>query len=254
MIGLFDSGIGGLSVVRALLDKHPGSSFVYYGDLARSPYGTKSPAEVAAYARQNVQFLLQQGAESVVIACHTAAAHATDRLREAYPHVPIVSVTEHGIDEVLHASTTGHVVVLGTDGTARSGAHERLLKQSDPFCRVTTIGLSVLVPLIEEGASEQRIETAMRRVLATQWPQDADVALLACTHFPLVQTLFQRVLGPDVFLANPAIDVALKLHPPQVSPEEAVHRYFFSSEVRATTIATQLLGQAFQPRVVTPLA
>ena len=251
MIGVFDSGIGGLSVVRALLKRFPSADVVYYGDTARWPYGTKSPDEVRTFSEENVRFLLRQGATSVIIGCHTASTLAGDSLRATFPDVPISGVSEFGIEDAIHASKTGRVVVLGTDGTAASREHERKLRRLDPHCRVTTLACSSLVPFIERD--DDMLEAEIAKTCAPLVGTDADVAILACTHFPIAREAFAKALGFSVTLIDPAEDLASALHLSVRSAsavEAPVHRFVFSSPLQADIMAMNLLGDVFEPEIV----
>ncbi len=253
MIGVFDSGVGGLTVVRAILNRFPQVDLLYVGDTARAPYGTRSQEEIRTFALEDAAFLQRHGADTLVIGCHTAAAVATDVIRAAFPALPVVSVLEHGIEDALHASKSGHIAVLGTTGTAQSRAHERLLKQLDPTCRVTTLGLSPLVPLIEVGDGERpAVKQTISELLSSLKQTDVDVAILACTHFPLIHEAFTAFFGPDVRLIDPAEDLARTLHTLPVSEGRTPHRsFFFSSMPQADRMARQVLGDAFKPILCT---
>ena len=152
-IGVFDSGIGGLTVVHELIRQLPRESIVYFGDTARVPYGPKSPETVRRYSREIAAFLREQGVKNIVIACNTATAHALTALREDLP-MPVVGVVEPGARAAVSASTRGHVGVIGTVGTIKSGAYERAIRALNPDIRVTARACPLFVPLVEEGWTE----------------------------------------------------------------------------------------------------
>lgn len=254
MIGVFDSGIGGLTVVRAILNRFPAVDLVYFGDTARFPYGTRSSEEICRFAEQDVRLLVKKGADMIVIGCHTAAVVATESLRSTFPSLPIVSVLEQGIADALRVSRSGHIAVLGTDRTAHVRAHEHLLHRLDPTCRVTTIGLSPLVPLIEaEHPDDAAIKEVMGHFLEPLRPSDVDVAILACTHFPLIRSAFAQFFGEGVTLIDPAEDLARTLHAlPQAPADRApVRSFFFSSLPQTDRMRQRLLGETFTPILCT---
>lgn len=149
MIGFFDSGIGGLTVVREYLRRFPGAPFAYLGDTARTPYGNKSPETVTRYALEDAEYLVKQGATQIVIACNSASAVATDALREAFPSIPIADVISPAVEDAIHA-TKGRIGVIATRATIQSGAYQERLKQgSSP--RIFAEACPLLVPLVEEG-------------------------------------------------------------------------------------------------------
>ncbi|MCE9573379.1 MAG: glutamate racemase [Deltaproteobacteria bacterium] len=188
-IGVFDSGVGGLTVVRALRAALPGEDVVYLGDTARVPYGSKSPRTVERYAVACQRFLLDRGVKLVLIACNTASAHALDALRDASP-VPVIGAVEPGARAALAATRTGDIGVIGTLGTVRSGAYERALRAVRPDVRVSAMACPLLVPLAEEGWTDDDIARAVARRYLTQL-FDADPAIdtlvLGCTHYPLLR-------------------------------------------------------------------
>lgn len=204
-IGVFDSGFGGLTVLRELLALVPDARYVYLGDTARLPYGSKSRETIARYAVSSARFLADQGADLLVIACNTATALALDEIRAAMS-IPIVGVVEPGAQACLAAaskSTTGvagsHVLVLATAATTQSGAYSRTLNALG--LRATEKACPLLVPLVEEGWLDQKVHTAVTlEVLriylleALEQAPDANVLLLGCTHYPLLQPLLETTL------------------------------------------------------------
>lgn len=193
-IGVFDSGVGGLTVVRALRARLPGEDIVYLGDTARVPYGSKSPRTVERYSLTCLQFLLAHDVKLVLIACNTASAQALPALIAASP-VPVIGAVDPGADSALAASTGRRVGVIGTLGTVRSGAYERALTARDPATRVTALACPLLVPLAEEGWVDDDVAAAVaRRYLTELFVRDPDIdtIVLGCTHYPLLRDVLAR--------------------------------------------------------------
>ena len=196
-IGIFDSGIGGLTVLRALRHRLPSESFLYLGDTARLPYGTKSPDTIQRYARQAASLLLSRNVKAIVIACNTASAAALDDLR-CLP-VPVLGVVEPGAAAACRASRSGRIAVLSTEATARSRAYEAAIRAINPSAQVTPIACPLLVSLAEEGWTDGPVpEAVVRRYLEPHLHRadSADCFVLGCTHFPLLKYAIQNIVGP----------------------------------------------------------
>ncbi len=207
-IGVFDSGLGGLTVVRELVARLPAEPLVYFGDTARVPYGSKSPATVRRYAREASAFLLSRGVKALVIACNTATAAAYDALADALP-IPVIGVIEPGARAAAHATRTGRIGVIGTTGTIHSGAYDLAVRRRLAETRVYAQPCPLFVPLVEEGMLEG---TATRLIaesyLAPLKQMDVDVLILGCTHYPLLRDLLQDIMGPQVTLVDSAHETA----------------------------------------------
>ncbi len=207
-VGVFDSGIGGLTVAHAIIRQLPNESVVYFGDTARVPYGPKSPDTVRRYSREIADFLQSQGVKAIVIACNTATAHALQMLRDSLS-IPVVGVVEPGARAAVAATRTRRIGVLGTVGTIKSGAYERAIRALSPDAIITARPGPLLVPLVEEGwtdheASRLVVEEYLRPFMAA----DVDTLVLGCTHYPLLKELFADVLGPTVRLIDSAEETA----------------------------------------------
>ncbi|HIJ79192.1 MAG: glutamate racemase [Desulfobulbaceae bacterium] len=211
MIGIFDSGVGGMTVARAIEQRLPDYRTVYFGDLARSPYGSKSEETIIAYARQNTEFLLAQGAKVIVIACNTAASVASEILTREFA-VPIFEVISPAVDKAVAASRSGAIGVIGTRATVRSGIYEKKITGQNPQCRVVSQACPLLVPLVEEGWFNKR-ETKMilRRYLHPIRLKNVDTLVLGCTHYPLLKNLIQPRIGKRVTVIDSAEAVAAGL-------------------------------------------
>jgi glutamate racemase len=210
-IGVFDSGVGGLTVLRALEAALPHESFLYLGDTARLPYGTKSPASVVRYATQCARVLVGRGTKAIVIACNTAASAALPALVAGHPGIPVVGVVEPGAMAALAATRNRRVLVLATEGTIRAGAYQAALQRLAPDVQVRGVGCSVFVALAEEGWGDSEVaEHAARRYLGAIYPHPAapDTVLLGCTHFPVLVPTLSRLLPPGVRLVDSAATTA----------------------------------------------
>jgi glutamate racemase len=208
MIGIFDSGVGGLTVVRAILDKIPGYDIVYFGDTAHTPYGTKSAETVVGYTINNIKFLLSQGAKVIVIACNTASSVATARVLEQFA-LPIFEVITPAVTEALQASTNLNFGIIGTRATISSGIYEKKILENQPAARIHSVACPLLVPLVEEGWLKKR-ETAMivKKYLQPLKTRQIDTLILGCTHYPLLKNVIQTKIGKRVELIDSSICIS----------------------------------------------
>ena len=208
-IGVFDSGFGGLTVLKALLELVPDADYAYFGDTARLPYGSKSVETVARYAVEAAHFLESQGAEMLVIACNTATALALDRITAA-SHVPVVGVVEPGAEAATAATKNRRIVVIGTEATVSSHAYHKALEKRGLEAREKACPL--LVPLVEEGWIEHAVTEQVAKIyLAEAFADgfhDADTMVLACTHYPLLKPLLHRVAPDHVTIVDSAESTA----------------------------------------------
>jgi glutamate racemase len=208
-IGVFDSGIGGLTVVSALRALLPNESIFYLGDTARVPYGGKSAATVQRYSLEIAALLLGEKAKTVVVACNTASALALPRLEETLP-VPVTGVILPGASAAIAKTQSGHIGVIGTRATINSGAYERALRSLNPEVRVTARACPLLVPLIEEGWLESAItDEIIMQYLAPLLTDGIDTLVLGCTHYPLLRNAIARLLGEKITLVDSAQNCAL---------------------------------------------
>ncbi|MFN2432009.1 MAG: glutamate racemase [Gemmatimonadota bacterium] len=207
-IGVFDSGIGGLTVARALMGRLPAEHLVYFGDTARVPYGPKSPETVRRFARENVDLLTREGVKMVVVACNTATAHALEELRELFP-LPVLGVIGPGARAAARVTRTGRVGVIGTVGTIASDAYGRQLRAIRPGIQVVSRACPLLVPLAEEGLLDHAATRLLVREYVEPFGGDGvDALVLGCTHYPLFKPLLGEVLGARVALIDSAEETA----------------------------------------------
>ena len=210
-IGVFDSGIGGLTVARELFHILPNESVLYFGDTARVPYGPKSPETVRRYAGEATSFLLSRDVKMVVIACNTATAHAYESLSQRLP-VPVVGVVEPGARTAARNSRSGRIGVIGTAGTIASGAYDLAVRALVPDARVYAQPCPLFVPLIEEGwHAHAATRLVVEEYLEPLHEVDIDVLILGCTHYPLLSHVIADVLGPGVTLVDSAHETALEV-------------------------------------------
>jgi glutamate racemase len=239
-IGVFDSGVGGLTVLSALLRHIPDANYLYFGDTARLPYGSKSAATVAHYAVGAIRHLQSQGAELLVIACNTATALALDEIK-AVSDVEVIGVVDPGARAAAEASRSRKVVVIGTDATVASHAYRRALEARG--VAVNEKACPLFVPLVEEGWVDHPVTEQVARIYLGEvfsgGAHDADVLVLGCTHYPLIKPMLSRIAPAHVTIVDSAEstahDVARQLHiapiaTPLTEPRAAPHLKFFATD------------------------
>ncbi|MCR4401339.1 MAG: glutamate racemase [Firmicutes bacterium] len=203
-IGVFDSGVGGLTVVREVWRKLPKERVLYFGDTARVPYGGRPAAEIEVFAREIISYLRKLGAKLVIVACNTTSALALDEVGREFD-VPLVGVLRPGARSAVSATRAGRIGVIATEGTTRSGAYERAIRELMPEAAVFSKACPMLVPLIEAGRTCSReAEEALRDYLAPLLESDIDTLVLGCTHYPFLEDAIRRIVGPDVTIVDPA--------------------------------------------------
>ena len=210
-VGVFDSGIGGLTVAREIMRNLPSEKIVYFGDTARLPYGSKSKETILRFSRQIIRFLREQGVKAIVIACNTASAFALDEVRRE-SDIPVLGVIDAGAIVAAKVTRNKRIGVIGTEGTIQSRIHETFLKKMDPELTIYGKACPLFCPLVEEGWTHDPVtrEVAVR-YLSDLMEQDVDTLILGCTHYPLLRSLIGEVMGEKVTLVNPAYETALEL-------------------------------------------
>ena len=210
-IGVFDSGVGGLTVVRELKKELPGESLAYFGDLARLPYGGKSRERIIEFYHEIVRFLMDQDVKAIIIACGTASSNALAELKKTYS-LPIMGVVEPGAREAAASTRNKRIGVIGTQATIRSGEYERLIRQADPEIQVFSTPCPLFVSLVEEGWFEDPVtDEVVSRYLQGIKEQQVDTLVLGCTHYPMLRQAIARKMGPEVTLVNPSRSVVREL-------------------------------------------
>ncbi|MDT8271981.1 MAG: glutamate racemase [Desulfomonilia bacterium] len=206
-IGVFDSGIGGLTVLKSLLELLPHTDMVYLGDCARLPYGTKSPKTIVHYSLQCSRFLASKAIDLLVVACNTASAHALDALEQEL-EIPVVGVIEAGARAVIDSGGR-RVGVIGTPTTIRSGAYVRVMHEIEPDLEIISQACPLFVPLVEEGWFQDEItELVARRYLSGMIEARIDTLLLGCTHYPLLKGILGNIMGSEVQIIDSAFSIA----------------------------------------------
>ena len=207
-IGVFDSGVGGLTVVRALMERLPLEHLIYYGDTARVPYGVKSRATIENYSAQIVSFLLAERVKTLVIACNTIAAVAGESIRAQAGGMPVIDVIAAGAKAALATSKNSHIAVIATNTTVNSNAYARAIHAQNPAARVQSQACPLLVPLVEEGWLDHDVtRLTVREYLKPILADDADTLVLGCTHYPLLKPLL-RSEAPHLTLVDSAATTA----------------------------------------------
>lgn len=210
-IGVFDSGVGGLTVAKEIMRQLPNESLVYFGDTARVPYGSKSKKTVCKYSRQIANFLLTQNVKAIVIACNTASALAREELEEMVD-IPVIDVVQPGAKMAAECTKNNNIGILGTESTVKSGIYEEYLHKMNPDITVVSKACPLFVPLVEEGLIEDRItEDIVGRYLHDMKEYAIDALVLGCTHYPLLRGVIGREMGDEVKLVNPAYETAKSL-------------------------------------------
>lgn len=210
-IGVFDSGVGGLTVAREIMRQMPNERIVYFGDTARVPYGSKSGETILKYSQQIVRFLLEQDVKAIAVACNTASAYALESLEKTTP-VPIIGVIKPGAKTAAQTTRNGKIGVIGTEGTISSGIYPSYIRELKPEAKVLGKACPLFVPLVEEGLWEDPVtDEIARRYLAELMDEGIDTLILGCTHYPLIRKTIGRIVGEEVTLVNPAYETAMEL-------------------------------------------
>ena len=252
-IGVFDSGLGGLTVAHAIMRQLPSESLIYFGDTARVPYGPKSPDTVLRYSREISAFLIEQGVKAIVVACNTATAHALPALR-AELDVPVIGVVEPGARAAVRATRTGHIGVIGTAGTIRSQAYVRAIHAEAPEARVTALACPLFVPLVEEGwTNHEAAHLIAEEYLAPFVKDRIDTLVLGCTHYPLLKPLIGEIIGRSVRLIDSAEETAadtrrmLATNQLGAADGEGEYRFIASDDPQQfLTLGRRFLGSAIE--------
>jgi len=210
-IGVFDSGVGGLTVVKELIRQLPGEDIVYFGDTARVPYGIKSKETVIRFSIENILFLLKQDVKLICVACNTVSSFALPVIKHHFK-VPIVGVITPGIREAVYATRNNRIGVIGTKGTIKSRSYELEIKQIKPKAKVTAVACPLFVPFAEEGWLSGRVVLEVAKAyLKPLKHARVDTIILGCTHYPLLKPIIRKVMGGNVILIDSAQQVAVEV-------------------------------------------
>jgi glutamate racemase len=233
MIGIFDSGVGGLTVAKEIFKELPDSQIIYFGDTARLPYGTKGADFVKKYSKKITEWLLKKHCKVIVIACNTSSAWASDYLKKEFPNVPIFEMISPAIKATALATKNNRIGIIGTPGTIRSKAYEKKIQNS---AKVFSQACPLFVPLVEEGLLNDKITTeAVKRYLSPLKEKGIDTLILGCTHYPLLKKEIEKYLGKKINIINPAESLAkevkkyLEMNKIKIKKGSA-HQFFFSDE------------------------
>ena len=210
-IGVFDSGVGGLTVAREIMRQIPDERIVYFGDTARVPYGSKSPNTIIRYSRQIIRFLRTKNVKAIVVACNTASAFALETIKPELD-IPIIGVVKPGAKVAAQTTQNGKIGVIGTEGTIRSEIYTKTIHRENKDAQVMGRACPLFVPLVEEGWIKDPVTVAVaERYLSPFKESDIDTLILGCTHYPLLRSTIGQIMGEGVTLVNPAYETALEL-------------------------------------------
>ena len=210
-IGIFDSGVGGLTVVKEVIRELPFEETVYFGDTARVPYGSKSKETVTKFSSQIIRFLKSKNVKAVIIACNTVSSNSFEELREEFPNLPIIEVVGPGAESCIKATKNNIVGVIGTEATIKSGAYEKRIKALDPKIKVYSKACPLFVPLAEEGWTNNEVAKQTANIYLKELIETGmDCILLGCTHYPLLKACIGETVGKEVKIIDPAAATAKK--------------------------------------------
>ncbi len=239
MIGIFDSGVGGLTVVKEIFKYLPQYQIIYFGDTARLPYGTKGSVFVQKYSAKITEWLLKKKAKIIIIACHTSSAWASELLKKQFKGIPIFEMITPAVKDAFKITKNKKIGIIGTPGTIKSGTYKTKLLISEPSLKIYSKSCPLFVPLIEEGWVRGKItEEIARRYLKSVKKSGIDTLILACTHYPLLEKIIKKTIGKNIKIINPAESLArelsefLKNNPKLESriKKGKIHRFFFIDE------------------------
>lgn len=252
-VGVFDSGVGGLTVAREIMRQIPNERIVYFGDTARLPYGSKSKETIIHYSRQVLRFLRTKNVKAIVIACNTASAYALETVA-AEADIPVIGVINAGARTAVAATRNKKIGVIGTLGTIQSGIYTKVIQELEPDIEVSGKACPLFVPLVEEGLLHDSVtDEIASRYLSDLKSKYIDTLVLGCTHYPLLRSTLRRLMGDDVVLVNPAYETAIELkellsergmlREEEEEKEQGEKYQFFVSDLaeRFTTFASSIL-------------
>jgi glutamate racemase len=249
-IGMFDSGVGGLTVLKQIAHRLPNENIIYFGDTARVPYGGKSCNTIIRYSIENAIFLMEQDIKILVIACNTASAYAIEKLQQIF-NLPIIGVIKPGAQKAVEVTRNGKIAILGTTGTINSKAYQKEIHRINPNIIVYPIACPLFVPIVEESfISHEATKLIVKEYLKSLLEHDVDTVLLGCTHYPLLQNTLQNELGKDVNIVDSASTCAEKVaeilqlqNIDNRASQVQIHKYFVSDDPeKFRTLSKEFLG------------
>lgn len=209
-IGIFDSGVGGLTVVKEILKELPKEDIVYFGDTARVPYGSKSKEVVYNFSCQIINFLLEKNVKMIIIACNTVSSNCYEELRQKFPNIPIIEVLGQGVNSAISYTKNKKIGVIGTEATIKSGRYEQKIKENLKEAKVYSRACPLFVPIVEEGCLNDNISYWVSKKYIEDFKEfDIDTLILGCTHYPLLKDSISNFVGENINIINPAIPTAL---------------------------------------------
>jgi glutamate racemase len=252
-IGMFDSGFGGLTVMRQVAQDLPHESIIYFGDTARLPYGDKSKETILRYALENTIFLMDHKIKLLVVACNTVSVHSLEKLQQVF-NLPIIGVIDPGVEKIVSVTQNKKIAVLGTRGTINSGVYQRKISEKLPGAEITAIPCPLFVPIVEEKMIHHPIaKLVVKEYLAPLKENDVDTVMLACTHYPLLKDVIKEELGEGVAIVDSASTCAekvgqvldtLKLRAEEHNP---MRKYFVSDDPeKFRKLGAQFLGMPIE--------
>jgi len=236
MIGVFDSGVGGLTVVKEIFKYLPEYQVIYFGDTARLPYGTKGADFVRRYSEKITRWLLNKGAGIIVIACNTSSAWAADSLKKEFPNFPIFEMIGPAVKEAVKKTKNKRIGIIGTPGTIKSDVYQQKLLKADSSLKIFSQACPLFVPLVEEGLLDDKITVEIiKKYLEPLKENKIDTLILGCTHYPLLKTVIEKTIDSGIKVINPAESLAKEVKEylgknPAIAKKGGAHSFFFSDE------------------------
>lgn len=232
-IGIFDSGLGGLTVVKEVMNQLPHESIIYFGDTARVPYGNKSKETVTKFSAQIIRFLETKQVKAIIIACNTVSSNSIEELRKMFPHIPIEGVVQPGAKMALEQTSSNRIGVIGTEATVRSNKYTELIIKQNNKAQVFGKACPLFVPLVEDNWIQHPVTSMVaKEYLSPLLEKDIDTLILGCTHYPMLSHIIQEIVGDKIKLVNPAQEAACKIEKllgslNQLAPNEQKPHYEF---------------------------
>lgn len=260
-IGIFDSGVGGLTVVKEVMNSLKEESIIYFGDTARVPYGSKSKKTVTRFSAQIIRFLLKQDVKAIIIACNTVSSNSIEELRDMFPNIPIVEVVGPGVHMALRTTRTGIIGVIGTEATIGSNKYPELLCASNKALEVYGRACPLFVPLVEDGWADHPVACEVsQEYIRPLLEKNIDCLILGCTHYPMLTNTLKKVVGDQVELINPAEEAAkimgdiLTLHNMVSNSKTPDYKFYVSdSEERFKEMAQVFLNKPIEYVATVPI-